>query len=187
VQATFRTLDQDEPGVWSLGCGKNSVSFPERELENGRGVLVRLYEAIPVPDKEVPLQDILEFKVKRLDELLALRFHLESIYQRIIAAGDGELALQSEIGALEKSIVDYLKVAKAVSFPFLNMSFNANLNVPAAVAAGLAAFSAGFGTVPTVLAGVAAGIGFGPAASLKGHKASPTPFRYISSFHKRVF
>jgi Family of unknown function (DUF6236) len=44
----FRILDRKEPGVWSLGAGKNSVSFPERELETGRGILVRLYEAIPV-------------------------------------------------------------------------------------------------------------------------------------------
>jgi Family of unknown function (DUF6236) len=183
----FRTLDQNEPGVWSLGAGKNSVSFPERELEARRGVLVRLYEAIPVPDKDVPIQDILDFRAKRKDELLALRYHLDSIYQRIIAAGDGALSLQSEIDALERAIIDYLKVAKATSFPFLNMSFDANLNVPAGITAGLAAFTAGFGAIPALLAGATASIGFGPTASLKGHKASQTPFRYISSFHKRVF
>jgi len=183
----FRKLDRDEPSVWSLGTGNNSVSFPERELEDGRGVLVRLYDAIPVPEKDVPLQDILEFRAKRRDELLALRYHLDSIYQRIIAAGDGQLALQSEIGALEKSIADYVKVAKGSSFPFINMSFAANLNVPAAVAASLAAFTAGFSTIPALLAGAAAGIGFGPSASLKNHKTSQTPFHYISSFHKRVF
>jgi len=65
LAAFYRKLDQSEPGVWSLGTGKNSISFPEREMEEGRGVLVRLYEAIPVPDKDVPLQDILEFRTKR--------------------------------------------------------------------------------------------------------------------------
>jgi hypothetical protein len=183
----YRALDQAEPGVWSLGGGRNSVSFPERDLEAGRGILVRLYEAIPVPDKEVPLQDILEFKEKRQDELLALRYHLDSIYQRIVTAGDGELALQSEIDALERAIIDYLKVAKSTSFPFINTSFTASLNVPAAVAAGLTAFTAGFGAVPALLAGATTGIAFGPSASLKDHKTNQTPFRYISSFHKRVF
>jgi hypothetical protein len=183
----YRALDQAEPGVWSLGAGRNSVSFPERDLEAGRGILVRLYEAIPVPDKEVPLQDILEFKEKRQDELLALRYHLDSIYQRIVTAGDGELSLQSEIDALERAIVDYLKVAKGTSFSFINTSFAASLNVPTAVAAGLAAFTTGFDTVPALLAGAAAGIAFGPSASLKDHKTNQTPFRYISSFHKRVF
>lgn len=152
--------------------------------------MLRLYEAIPVPDKEVPLQDILDFKQKRQDELVALRYHLDLIYQRIIAAGDGALALQSEIANLEKSIIDYLKVAKHASFPFINTSFEASLNVlsvPAAVAAALDAYNAGLGTVATFLAGATPLIAFGPAAALKNHKANPTPFRYISSFHKRVF
>jgi hypothetical protein len=185
--AAYRALDRAEPGVWSLGVGKNSVSFPERDLNEGRGVMVRLYEAIPVPDKDVPIQDILEFKAKYGSELLDLRHHLDLIFQRIIAAGDGELALKSEVDALERSIIDYLKAAKGTSIPFINTTVEANLNIPAAITAGLAACSAGLSTVTSLLAGAAAGIGFGLSASLKNHKASSTPFRYISSFHKRVF
>jgi hypothetical protein len=185
--AAYRSLDEAEPGVWSLGTGKNSVSFPERELEQGRGVLVRLYEAIPVPDKDVPLQDVLEFRTKYRDELLALRYYLEAIYQRILNAGDGELALKSEVESLEKAIVDYLKVAKAVRIPFVNASFEANLNVPAAIGTGFATYSTGLGIAASLLAGAAAGFGLGPSVALKEHKASQTPFRYISSFHKRVF
>jgi hypothetical protein len=184
--AAYRLLDEEEPGVWSFGAGKNSVSFPERELEQGRGVLVRLYEAIPVPEKDVPLQDILEFRAKYRDELLALRYHLDTIYQRILNAGDGQLALHSEIGSLEKVIVDYLKVAKGARFPFINASMDASLNIPGAVALGLATYSAGLGMVTSLIAGAAA-ITVSPSVSLKNHQASPTPFRYISSFHKRVF
>jgi hypothetical protein len=185
--SAFRMLDKNEPGVWSLGSGINSVSFPERELETGRGISVRLYEAIPVPDKDVPLQDILEFRTKHRDELLALRHHLDAIYQRIIAAGDGALALNSELGALENAIEDYIKTAKEFRFPFVSMSFDANLNVPAAVLAAVATFNTVFGVISSLLAGAAAGLAMGPTTSLKNHKTSATPFRYISSFHKRVF
>ena len=75
----YRTLDEREPGVWSLGKGENSVSFSDTDVEHGRGALIGLYKAIPVPDKEVPLQDILEFREKRHAELLALRHHIEAI------------------------------------------------------------------------------------------------------------
>ena len=156
-------------------------------MEDGRGILVHLHEAIPVPEKDVPLQDILDFKLKRRDELLALRYHLELIYQRIIAAADGELALQSEIGALDKAIVDYLKVAKGTSFRFINTSIEANLNILTALGAGGAAYAAGLSLTTSLLAGAAAGIVIQASASLKNHKSSKTPFRYISSFHKRVF
>jgi Family of unknown function (DUF6236) len=187
----YRTLDRTEPGVWSLGVGENSVSFPQRDLEDGRGILVRLHQAIPVPDKDVPLQDILDFKVKHRDELLALRYHLETIYQRIINAGDGELALQTEIGALELAIVDYLKVAKSTPLRFINTPLEANLNIPAAIRAGwagLTTYTAGFGATASLLAGVAtAAIEIKASASLKNHEVSKTPFRYISSFHNRVF
>ena len=55
----YRFLDEQEPGVWSLGRGENAVSFPDADVEPGRGALIRLYQAIPVPDKDVPFQDIL--------------------------------------------------------------------------------------------------------------------------------
>jgi hypothetical protein len=185
----YRTLDRAERGVWSLGVGKNSVSFPQRELEDGRGILVHLHEAIPVPEKDVPLQDILDFKVKRRDELLDLRYHLDAIYQRIIDAADGELALNSEIDALEKSIVDYIKVAKGSSLPFMHTAVEANLNIPnitAVVAAGLTAYTVGLGATASLLTG-ASYFGIKLSASLKNHEASKTPFRYVSSFHNRIF
>lgn len=183
----YRTLDEQEPGVWSLGTGENAVSFPDADVEPGRGALIRLYQAIPVPDKDVPFQDILEFRSKRSAELLALRHHLEAIYQRIVAAGDGALALNTEIGALEQSIVDHIKASKESRMSFRSMTFDVSLNVPAGVAAALAAVSISLGLVETLLAGVAAAISFGPGVSLKGRTAAPTPFQYISSYHENVF
>ena len=70
---------------------------------------------------------------------------------------------------------------------FKNMSFDGNLNIPAGVFAGLAAYSVPFGAVGTLLAGVAAAISFGPGISLKSHSVAPTPFQYISSYHEKVF
>ena len=183
----YRALDEQEPGVWSLGTGENAVSFPDADVEHGRGALIRLYQAIPVPDKDVPFQDILEFRSKRSAELLALRHHLEAIYQRIVAAGDGALALNTEIGALEQAIADHIKASKESKMSFRNMSFDASLNVPAGVVAGLAAYSVLLNTVGALLAGLATAIRFGPGVSLKGRNVTPTPFQYVSSYHDNVF
>ena len=182
----FRMLDEKELGVWSLGAGENSVSFPQDELEEGRGVLVRLYQAIPVPDKEVPLQDILEFRTKRHAEFLALRHHLERIYQRVISAGDGELALQTEVETLDQAIADHIKISKESGLKFRCMSFGANLNLLAAGLAAKAAYDAGLGISGALLASGAA-LAIGPGVSLTRHKTTSTPFRYVSSFHNEVF
>lgn len=184
----FRSLDRKQPGMWSLGSGINSVSFPDQELEDKRGILVRLHQAVPVPDKEVPLNEILEFKAKHQDELAAFRYHLDGIYQRILAAGDGELALFAEVASLERSISDYIKAAKRFSLPFVNVSFDANLNVWSGLIAGGFTYKAGFDIVSSLLAGAtASALSIGPTFSLKGRGANATPFRYVSSFHKRVF
>ncbi len=183
----YRTLDEQEPGVWSLGRGENAVSFPDADVEDGRGVLISLYQAIPVPDKDVPFQDILEFRSKRRAELLALRHHLEAIYQGIVAAGDGALALNTKIGALEQAIADHIKASKESKMLFRNMSFDASLNVPAGVVAGLAAYSVSLNTVGALLAGLATAISFGRGVSLKGRNVAPTPFQYVSSYHDNVF
>ena len=183
----YRTLDEQEPGTWSLGRGENSVSFPDAELENDRGALIQLYQAIPVPDKDVPLQDILEFRSKRSAELLALRYRLEAIYQRVVVAGDGALALNTEIGALEQAIAEHIKVSMESKMSFRNMSFGASLNVPAGVRAGLTAVKMGLGVAESLLVGAGAAIGFGPGISLKGRSTVPTPFQYISSYHETLF
>ena len=75
----FRTLDNLEPGKWSVGFGSNALPLPASALAKGRGILLSLQEAIPIPDKSVPLQDILEFRQKYRDELLAFRYYLYSI------------------------------------------------------------------------------------------------------------
>lgn len=59
---------------------------------------------------------MLEFREQRRDELLALRTHLEDMYQRIIMAGDGPLALNTEKAKLERAISDYLTTMKEKKF-----------------------------------------------------------------------
>ncbi len=186
VQA-YRELDEREPGTWSLATGERSISFLDEELESDRGVLVRLHQAIPVPDKEVPFADVLEFKRKRRDELLALRYHLEQIYQRVISAGDGELALNAEVGALDKAIADHLKTAQEFGLKLRFSDLSASLNLLGAAQVAFATLALGLDLVSALVAGTAASISIDAGVALKRHKAAPTPFRYISSYHREVF
>ena len=148
---------------------------------------MRLHQAIPVPDKEVSLQDILEFRVKHMPELRALRHHLEEIYQKIIRAGDGELALNTQIGKLEDAIADYIQISKESRLPFRNTDWAASLNVPGAVITGLTTLTSSLDIVSSLLAIAGASIAIGPSVSLKRHKPGPTPFQYISSYRDRIF
>jgi hypothetical protein len=183
----FRALDEKEPGVWSMSTGERSLSFLDSDLTSGRGALLQLYHAIPVPDKDVPLQDILEFKENRKAELYALRHHLEAIYQRILTAGDGALAINSEIGALEIAIADQIRVSKEAKLKFRPVSLNASLNLPKGISVGATAWASGLPMVAALLTGAVAAISIGPGTALTWGKATGTPFRYVSAYHQEVF
>lgn len=184
----FEILDTNEPGVWSVEAGDHSVSFQASDLHAGGGAFIRLYGAIPVPASSVPFGAILEFKAKRRAELLALRYQLDALYRSVHAAGDGDLALDSEIAQLERTISDYIRVARDSRIPFVEGNFEAGLNVlrlPGGPVTATATWH--LGAVRALLAGQTSFLSIGPGDSLKRKEPSTTPFRYISSFDKRLF
>jgi hypothetical protein len=185
--AAFKELDKKEPGVWSLATGENAISFSESELEPARGVLVSLHRAVPVPDKDVPLEDILSFRTKRRDELIALRHHLEDIYQRVIVAGDGELALTTEIERLEIAINNHLKACRETGLKFKLADIDASLNLLGPLGAATIAYALGLPALASLAAGAAAALKLSVGPSLKRREAISTPFKYVSSYHHEVF
>lgn len=183
----FRQLDKEQPGTWSVSRGVNSITFTGEELEVERGVLVQLVGAVPVPDKEVPLEDILNFRARRRDELVALRFHLERIYQQVIAAQDGALALNTEIGALQTAISDHIRVSQEARFRLRIMDLSASLNLVPVGIWGLAAVTLELPIISSLLGGVAAGLAVNISAGLKGRQAQATPFQYVTSYRHDLF
>ncbi|MER9883112.1 DUF6236 family protein [Mesorhizobium sp. M0118] len=185
--AAFRQLDEREPGQWSVSVGERSISFGEDELQEGRGALVRLYNAVPVPTESVPIEKILEFRTKRRPELLSLRDHLEGVYQKVISAGDGALAWHTEVERLQSSINDHIKASREAPFKFRLSDLSASLNLAPIGAAVAVAYSMGMPLLPAIIQGAAAGIAIETGAALKGRRVITTPFRYVSSYHKDVF
>jgi len=59
---TFVSREQNEPGIWSLSEGPESLILEMANAKPSRGTLVKLYRAIPIPDKDVPLEDICALK-----------------------------------------------------------------------------------------------------------------------------
>jgi hypothetical protein len=185
--AAFRYRDEKQPGVWSLATGERSISFPDEETIDDRGALVALHRAIPVPDTDVALQDILEFREKRRAELLALRSHLEGIYHRVQSAGDGELAWNTEVNALERALTDYLKASRGWGVKLKWMSFEAGLNLVGGAAATVMATTQGLPLLGALATGATAALALKGGPALKQREVNKTPFRYVSRFHDELF
>lgn len=185
--ATFRHLDEHQPGKWSLARGVNSVSFPEDDLEEGRGLLFKLHQALTIPDREVPLNDILEFKQKHSSELIALRSELEDTYQRIRSAPDQVLAEGTEFAKLEQALLEHTKAMQDMKMPTRLASFTARIDlekVIAGVGSAAASFSQGLDVIGAALTG-AAGVGVNIGFGLR-NRAPSSPFEYINTIHDNL-
>ncbi|ALS73917.1 hypothetical protein AUC31_01030 [Planococcus rifietoensis] len=86
----FRLNNEKEVGSWSLAQPHYNLVLDEVSGIMSRNIEVELYQSLPVPEKDVPLVDILEFKEKRKDELLEFRSLIDNLYLDIVNSGDQE-------------------------------------------------------------------------------------------------
>ena len=191
---TYSGLEGRDPGRWSLARGEASLTFQEKDRQSDRGLIVDLFAAIPVPDKAVPLTDILEFKEKRRAELVALRHHLDEIYQSIVNSADKPHAKAAALQAMDSALVDLLKVSQESGLKMKLSGLEAKIDVldlKSGVMAAVGALGYGLPLTAAAIAGIAGALvpsftiknGF----SIKREKRSATPFEYVSRYHRDLF
>ena len=185
----FRELDAEAPGTWSLATGERSITLDEDELEGGRGVLVRLHRALPVPNHDMPLDDILTFKHKRRDELLNLRVHLERLYQRIMEAPDEPIAVKTELTALDIALADFLKSTRGGAVKIWRpTNISAQLSIRQGLNAAVAASVSGLPLLQSLIVGAAASVDVSPSWTLKDfQRENGVPWRYVARYLDEVF
>lgn len=189
--ASFDFLDRKEPGRWSLARGENSISFPEEQMETRRGLLLQFYDALPIPDKEVPLESVLEFRARRRAELLSLRHHIDDIYLEVLASPDKDLAAISALTAFDKSLSDHIKVSQEAPFRMrlsgLDIKFDWK-TIGVGIASHTGATAAGLPLASALLAagGLAAMSMLSVTAGIKGRERSNSPFEYVARFNKEL-
>lgn len=192
AETNIRALEfaeQKEPGQWSLGRREDSASALSARLEDQRALIVRLYEAVPVPAAQVPLDDILRFKARRQSELRALQYHLDSIYQDILQAPDRARAADTKLAALDAALADHLKAIREAPFRKIMGSISASLDlmkVGGGLVAGAVAFAQGLPLTASLATGASA-LSVSLGIGRKGEKAGRGPFEYVSRYHKELF
>jgi len=126
-ELTLMMYEQEDEGAWSIHEGANSI---RRAGENQAqtGTVIQLLNAVPIPGKEVPLAEILEFKARRRDELLAFRSHFEKLSERISSAESLEDELKKTLTEIDQSCTDLIKTTREWDFPVKLASTKATLN-----------------------------------------------------------
>lgn len=142
-----------EPGQWSKAqVSTDLISF---NAEDKEAIEMELYNMLPVPNAETPLEQILEFKVKRHDELVAFRGYLDDMYQQIIGSADIPRARNTQLNRLERAIRDVDKTMKESKIKVFADSLRSVLSgldgiVGTGLAIGTAATASVIGTTPLI-------------------------------------
>ena len=190
----YRDREEAEPGVWALSQGENSLLWKDGLADQEAGAFVELHRAIPIPTKDVPLAEILEFRSRRSDELLILRQHLESFVSEIEGSADKPLALQKRIAELDKACADLLTVGKEWQFPVYLSNFKASFSLSPMkfLPATAGGWKMGEPYGLTAAAAVATAAGVASTLEIKGDyglrsiRRPASPFRYAFLAHEEL-
>ena len=77
-----------------------------------KSIDIKLEKCLIVPNGDIPMEQVLEFKRKRLAELLRFRHAMDGIYLSILSSGDIPKATTFAIDELTKALIDINKVMK---------------------------------------------------------------------------
>jgi hypothetical protein len=185
-EAAFRNNQENEPGCWTIAQLSDIPFYTQQSV--GVGVEVELYDMLPVPSADTPLADILEFKVKREDELLAFRCHMDDINESIQSSKDIPRAKNTQIARLELAIKDIDKTIaesgiKRVTAHLKNV-INSDFSGIVGAGLGSAGISSLIGMSPLIAGVAGAGLVFGTKSIIMPANQCPSDLNYINSIRK---
>ena len=183
----YMHLESKEAGCWSKGQMTSTLmSF---DAKNKQAIEINLHNLLPIPSVDTPLEDILEFKSKRYDELLAFRVYLDGFYQSIINSADIPRAYSTEMNRLDLSLRDINRTMKESKIKVAIDSLRSvmgSMDGILGLSFGAAGIATLFGVTP-LIAGLS-GAGVGVAAKLipQSKTSIPKELTYIKSIRKHL-
>lgn len=152
--------------------GSNTLEKPlGMALVEGNVLEIELYRALLVPSADIPMEDILEFKMKRKDDLLNYRYVMDGLYLNIIKTRDIPREMNSKIEEVERAISNINKLMKESFKKRLLSSFRIDLDLTTILNGAQKGYALGsiigLPGLGSILGGVVSTIKFDPVSALK--------------------
>jgi len=127
----YLDLSFKEPGVWALSQGEKSllIKHPSGQFVENGGITLELLRALPTPAEDVPLNEILEFKERRRNELLAFRAYTDKLVQEIQNSPEPTDEMKRVLKDVDAACADLLKLGHQWQFPMTFGDFKCSFNV----------------------------------------------------------
>lgn len=104
--------NEEKDSDWRLNMIGDEFCLNESDSEYKKSFRIELTKALPVPDVNVNIQDILDFKLKRKSELDAFNNYLDELYLEVVSSGDFRLSRAKAFTKLNGALADLEKLNK---------------------------------------------------------------------------
>lgn len=141
--------------LWSLALPNLELDLPADAVTRTRAVEVELFQAIPVPTADTPMDQVLEFRMRRWDELVAYRAVIGQLYQSVLSSPDRPHATELAVAEVQRRALDLNTVMRESRLRRLWSSVTVDLTLGDFVTGGVTAFAATTVGLPAI-AGLAA-------------------------------
>jgi len=123
-------LVQDKTVDWVLHQIGESLILPAEFSSQQDAIRVALINALPVPDGEIPVHEILDFKQRRKDELIELHESIDELYFEILNSPDQDLSTKKSVFKFQSAIQNLDKASneKFKKTRKYNLSVELNVN-----------------------------------------------------------
>ena len=152
----FHNLNNE--GQWSIAQSGPDLRLPPGTAVHKKTAEVELYRVVPVPALEVPMDKVLEFKLRRRTALLEFRGAMDDLYLDVVNSGDFMTAQNRAVEKLKQAILGVHRVMKESKLKRLLSTMKVELNagdVVAGYATGTALAQTGLPELASLSAGLA--------------------------------
>lgn len=178
--------DQKEPGAWSIWYLDGDTPIPDDQSDPTLGFQLQLQNTLVLPDPNVPIEDLINFRDRRKSELMALRHHVDELSIAIAKNGPDPRASRLALEKFELAQEDHLRVSLEPNWKKFLGNLNVTMNWTEALAGSVAALPVAttpLGAAGGIAAGLVSALAVRSARGLKeGHGSSP--FAYMAQIHK---
>ncbi|MEX2953456.1 DUF6236 family protein [Serratia fonticola] len=144
----------------------NNVFIDKNDIyTHSGGEKISLINAIPQPSTNVSLDDVLEFKAKRGDNLKQLWFEINSFEYRILTSENKEMELRKAVNEIDKSCADLIRLYKEKNIEFNLTKVDINFSLTSVMSA-IATFYGGVSVHLPHAAAMIASLGAGVLSTL---------------------
>ena len=119
----FNKLNSKEPDKWSFASGNNAFLWDNDTFNSELNALkFKLINAVPIPNHDMPFDEILNFKEKRKDELKCFQSEIDVLVAEVFKSENIDEAFSKKIKYIEDASKNLIKVAHEYPYSMERLS-----------------------------------------------------------------